>query len=430
MLEEITNTSFEYFQKLIEEKPVILIYPQVQSRNVYLAYFMQDNNKHLVYIRPEGNDVTLSDFLNSVVDELQQDLDTQPLSNALKSNADPEDLAKSLLTIAATAASDNVILYIDELDRVQLGAALRQFITSLIQNLPENTKLVVNSRLITHEPWITFVEQGQVAVFGTEHRSTDLLFSTDESDKPQLEVYAFGRGHAVVNGQEITNWDGALPRNLFFYFVDNELVTRDQIFDMFWPALNVKEATNVFHVTKRKITECISNKVVEDGNYELTQYGNGFYTPSNKVVRHYDVADFEAYIDKATVTFDDVKQAELYRRAIEIYKGAFLQTIDMPWVVERREKLQGLFIEALIGMGRIHKGLDEHDTALGYFIRALRENPNREDIHREVMELYHKLGRTDDAIEQYYFLEGQLRVTLGVPPDKLTQELYENISSK
>lgn len=430
MLHEITRTSMDAFEQAVDEKSVIIVYPRVQPRNVYLAYFLQDDSKNLIYLRPEKKAPTLIEFLNTVVNELSHDLNAKNLSDALASDAAPSDLATALLTDIKTESSKTDILYFDELDRVELGAPLREFITSLIENLPDNVKLVVNSRLVTHDPWIQFVREGHVAVLGTEHRSTNLLFSTEDSDKPQLEIYAFGRGHAVVDGQEITNWDGALPRNLFFFFVDNDLVTRDQIFEVFWPALNVKEATNVFHVTKRKITECISSKVVDNGNYELTRYGNGFYSPSDKVVRHYDVADFEACIDKATVTFDDAKQAELYRRAIEIYKGPFLQTINMGWVVERREKLQAQFIEALIGMGRIHKSANELDTALGFFIRALRENPNREDIHREVMSLYHQLGRTDDAIEQYYFLEGQLRVTLGVAPDKLTQQLFESISGK
>ena len=33
----------------------------------------------------------------------------------------------------------------------------------------------------------------------------------------------------TVNGTPITNWDGALPRNLFFFFMDHPLVTRDEM---------------------------------------------------------------------------------------------------------------------------------------------------------------------------------------------------------
>ena len=107
--------------------------------------------------------------------------------------------------------------------------------------------------------------------------------------------------------------DGALPRNLFFYFIDNPLVTRDDIFGTFWPTLSIKEATNVFHVTKRKISERITMKVEESGNYELTQYSSGFYMPGDKVVRHYDAGDFQDAVEKAATTMDEREEELLVR---------------------------------------------------------------------------------------------------------------------
>ena len=226
------------------------------------------------------------------------------------------------------------------------------------------------------------VARGDAAVLGTEYRKDDVMFTIEDTPKPQLEVYALGRGYALVNGQPITNWDGALPRNLFFYFVDHPLVTRDEIFATFWPDLSVKEATNVFHVTKRKISERISMKVGDTRSYELTQYNGGFYMPSDKVVRHYDVGDFEGSVERALMTGDSREEEALLTRAIDLYKAPFLQTIEMKWVVERRDQLRQQYAQALISMGRICKRREEDQRALGYFIRALKETPEREDIHR------------------------------------------------
>ena len=39
--------------------------------------------------------------------------------------------------------------------------------------------------------------------------------------------------------------------------------------------------------------------VDDEDNYELTTYSAGFYLPSDKVVRHYDVFDFEEAIEGA-----------------------------------------------------------------------------------------------------------------------------------
>jgi two-component SAPR family response regulator len=221
----------------------------------------------------------------------------------------------------------------------------------------------------------------------------------------------------------------ALPRNLFFYFMDHPLVTRDEIFETFWPNLSVKEATNVFHVTKRKISERISMKVGNDGSYELTQYSGGFYMPSEKIVRHYDVADFQDAIERSMVAMTDDKEKALLTAAIELYKAPFLQTVRMPWAVDRRDHLRQLYAQALISMARLHKRNQEWPHALGFFIRALKETPQREDIHREVMNIYLEQGMVEDARWQYHTLETILRETLGIGTSRESRELYDQIQT-
>src|SRR5688500_18693889 len=74
---------------------------------------------------------------------------------------------------------------------------------------------------------------------------------------------------ALINGRTLTTWDGVLPKCLFFYLVDRAMTTRNEIFDTFWPELKKREATNVFHVTKRKVSEILEQ--------DLTTYSAGFY---------------------------------------------------------------------------------------------------------------------------------------------------------
>jgi two-component SAPR family response regulator len=427
---KITSLPSDSFMELLQTRRIFIIYPWLQFRNIFLTYFMDRDQDIILYHRVEGEDLSIRDFVQELIEEQRtnhEDFGTHALDHLDKS---PEELGHALARdVAEIPAGDLRILYLDEFDRLSITPEFINFSDALARNLSDDSRLVINARVATYEPWASLVKEQLATVLGTANRKDDVMYAVSDDVKPQLEIYAFGRGHALVNGQQIENWDGALPRNLFFYFVDNELLTRDQIFEVFWPNLSIKEATNVFHVTKRKITECISDQVMDDENYELTQYGNGFYSPSNKVVRHYDVAEFEDAVEKASMTFNDEEQGKLYKRAIEIYKGHFLQDLDMPWVVERREKLQLLFVEALIGMARLHKSAEDYETALGFFVRALREQPQREDIHREVMKLYNRLGRIDDALAQYNTLEQQLQDTLGVAPDKATTELYHQIKA-
>lgn len=428
LLHEVTNVSFESFRELSKDKKVILLYPWANFRNVFLSYFLDDISEGLIYYRIPENVDNLNTWVQGLLDEIQHVAPKfgKKLAKTLKdgsSAAMGESLAQDLSKIK----SDRVVLFIDELDRVPQDNSFKDFMRALVDNLDTNAQLAINSRLLTYEPWIDWVNSDDAVVLGTAHRRNNLMFTREDEPKPQLEVYAFGRGHAIANGREIKNWDGALPRNLFFYFIDNPLVTRDQIFEVFWPKLTVKDATNVFHVTKRKITERISMNVDDDENYELTNYSAGFYLPSEKVVRHYDVFDFEEAIEQALISDDPHEQEVLFSHAIDIYKAPFLHTVTLPWVEARRDQLQEMYAEALIGMARLQVDKEAWEEALGFYVRALKEAPQREDVHRDAMRMYLKLDRPDDAKQQYKVLVDHLKKTVGVPPSNESKDLYNSI---
>jgi DNA-binding SARP family transcriptional activator len=101
----------------------------------------------------------------------------------------------------------------------------------------------------------------------------------------------------------------------------------------------------------------------------------------------------------------------------------------MDWSDGRRDHLRQLYSQALISIARLHKRGNEWQHALGFFVRALKETPEREDIHREVMTIYLQQQMYQDAQRQYLSLETILEDTLGIRPSRETIELYELISS-
>lgn len=429
--QDITNVTIEEFREKAAGKKVVLLYPWTSYRNLFLTHFLASVNTGLLYYRIHEDQTTLAGWLADLVDEFDSVMGGfgQNVRKAMAGGS-PEAIGQAFAADLAQYSGDTVAVFIDEFDRAPLNGEFRSFIRAAVDALPDNVQLVFSSRRLTYQPWYDMVAQGEAVVLGTENRKDDVMFTIEPNPRPQLEVYSLGRGYALVNGQAITNWDGALPRNLFFYFMDHPLVTRDEIFATFWPDLSVKEATNVFHVTKRKISERISMKVGGSQNYELTQYSGGFYMPSEKVVRHYDVADFQEAIEKAMIATNDEQEEKHLAMAIELYKSAFLQTVTMDWANERRDHLRQLYAQALISMGRLNKRRGNLPKALGFFVRALRETPEREDIHREVMTIYLNLDKVNDAVMQYQALETILSDSLGIGPSRETRELFEAISAR
>ncbi len=425
---DVTSVSFESFMSISQGKKVVLLYPWSNYRNVFLSYFLSGLSEGLLYYRVPESGGTTATWVRGLMQSIQNtsaDFGAQ-LTAALVSGG-PAEIGQALAADLAQLNGGRIILYLDELDRVPHDAAFQQFITGLVESLESGTQLAVNSRLLTYDPWIEWVNRDEAVVLGTSNQRNHLIFNKERELKPQLEVYAFGRGHAVSNGREIQSWDGALPRNLFFYFIDNPLVTRDQIFEIFWPKLSVRDATNVFHVTKRKITERISMMVGDGESYELTSYSTGFYVPSDKIVRHYDVADFEQAMEGALLARDRATRLNLYSEAIDMYKAPFLFPLNLPWVTARRKQLQSTYAEALNGMARLKADEQAWEESVGFYVRALKESPQREDFHRGAMQMYINLGRNADAWQHYSLLEKQLKRTLGVKPSRETQALMTGL---
>jgi DNA-binding SARP family transcriptional activator len=114
---------------------------------------------------------------------------------------------------------------------------------------------------------------------------------------------------------------------------------------------------------------------------------------------------------------------------VQLYRSDFLPYVRTPWVQERREALKNRYAQALIGLGRMYRGINEYDKALGYLQRALRQKPDWEDVHQDVMLIYSQLGRQKDAIVQYKQLERTLKAMFNIQPSKDTRRLYEVIAA-
>jgi DNA-binding SARP family transcriptional activator len=418
-LERVAKTPYLEFEEQIQDKPISIIYPRHRSRSALVSMFLEYYEQNLIYYSLGENDSTLTAWLENMInaDVFPLDFGKQTRA-ALESRAQPEDLAAAFGADLFTLRSDSFLLFLDSFDNFKISKAADRFFRALPAQMPSQARIVINARLLDLQPWNDLILNGTAAVVGTDEEMDGGIYG-DDPKLGQLEVFALSGGHVYIDGQPVTSWDGSLPRHLFYYFVDHPMVTRDEIFAVFWPKMSVKEATNVFHVTKRKISERLG--------HELTNYSGGFYIHSPRLSIHYDARLFETAVDQA-VEDEEHAPAHWYS-AVQLYRSEFLPYIGTPWVQERREALKNKYAQALIGLGRLHRGLNEYDKALGYLLRALRQKPDWEDVHQDVMMIYSQQGRQKEAIAQYKQLERTLKAMFGIQPSKDTRRLYEVIAA-
>jgi DNA-binding SARP family transcriptional activator len=154
-------------------------------------------------------------------------------------------------------------------------------------------------------------------------------------------------------------------------------------------------------------------------------HDGGYYRVNPELAIHYDVMDFVGTLMEGRDEENNNRMAA-WAKAIDIYRGPFLQGHTDSWIVDRRADFRAGYLEALTEMAHIRLGEERLEHALGLFQRALAEDFSRENIHRDVMKLYAKMGRRSEAAAHYQRLTDELKKE-GKTPSSDTQNLYQDI---
>jgi len=397
------------------DKPLLILHPGFINQHLMLPSILnQDRPTIVIALQLPNTDLrSLWAMLLTALPE-QFEVQLPELDNKT-----PVDKAAQIFLKAVKQLS-NFVLFIDAFDLAD-ETSVCPWIAALVKGMPANGQIILGGRALPTSLVQDDSIRDKVELFPVDPESMLLDYVNQPHDRALLEVYGLGPGHVLVNGRRVEQWDGILPRALFFYFIDRGMVTRNEIFQTFWPTLNIREATNVFHVTKRKISEILG--------FDLTVYWSGFYRISPDVDLHYDVVKMAEHVQNSAV-MNDVEATSTLQSAIYIYRGTFLSTLDMEWAVNRREQIRLTYADALATLARLRDAQGEQHEALGLYLRAAATQPHREDLARAIMTLYDKLGEHERALTVFQSLTKDLKSRLNVSPDRRTIELADQIKAR
>jgi DNA-binding SARP family transcriptional activator len=120
-------------------------------------------------------------------------------------------------------------------------------------------------------------------------------------------------------------------------------------------------------------------------------------------------------------------------QAAALYRGELLEGFSAgapeleDWLLAERSALRELAASVLERLLAHHAGRGAGEPALRAATRLLALEPLREDVHRELMGLYVRLGRPAQALRQYRACQALLHRELGVAPEPATRELHRRI---
>lgn len=385
--------------------PISLVAPRNNNRNKIVASLI--NNSQSAYYTLTEADSHYTELTAHILADVEAQGYTM---GSLKANLSEQESGRALGKALSKAKIETLV--IDQADRLQDNPT--DWITGLVSGLSAACHVVLSARALNASHWNKLIEGGSVKVIAEED-GAHLLDSTSG----QLEVYALGRGEVWFEGRTVTCWDGPLTRRLFYFLLDRGPVSCLAIFEAFWPNLPIREATNVFHVTKRKMNETVG--------CDATDYTDRHYTISKTIRLHYDVRIFETALREAEAGQGQASM-EAWQRAIHTYRHPFLFDETTAWIVERRRELREGYAQALIGVAREYQKGGNGQLALMHYLRAIRELPLREDLYLQVMRLYSDQNDKKTAIALYEQLRHRLTSQLGIAPTREIAQLATKLS--
>jgi predicted ATPase/DNA-binding SARP family transcriptional activator len=140
-----------------------------------------------------------------------------------------------------------------------------------------------------------------------------------------------------------------------------------------------------------------------------------------------DVAQFEARIAAAARARSSLERAQCLTEAVAEYRGELLPGYFEDWVLSERQRLAGMYLQALGQLSRQREEEGDLPGALDYARRLLASDALREEAHHELIRLLAASGQPAAALRQYHELERLLDEELGAPPSAATQALVQEI---
>lgn len=400
---EQTHSAYTEFLRVADDSKIILLHPQSPLRSLIMAKLLGDDQVSTFYYALDIDDINLRSFLTGITGSLsRQHVTFGRQMNLLPKKVldDPfrhmESILRTFIAELMEVAEGEFWLVLDEFDRADLADDVLRFVERLSHYAPERCKIVLNGRTLPRMPWLAMIAKRHAVIVRDEQIVRENLYGSRNATDASLKVLSLGPGYVFRDDYLVDHWEGHLPRLLLFFAMDRPEVTRNQICETFWPKLDIDQAVNVFHVTKRRLHKAVGADVLaHDGKYYRVAAGIPFY---------FDAFEFvEALLEGRHGDPDD--PFELWQHVAKLYRGPFLQGHNEPWIQERRDAYEFAYVEALENIARIWEERESYELALHMLTRAIDTDFNRQENHLKLLRLYVRLGRRAEAVAHFRKLE-------------------------
>ena len=258
-----------------------------------------------------------------------------------------------------------------------------------------------------------------------------------------LEIATLGRfevrrSHDLLTGG---NWSRRKVVDLFKLLLSAEQhrLHREQIQEILWPDSNLEQASNslgkTLYLLRRALEPDLAAGKGSSSVYISLDHDALVLVPDAITI---DADIFEASTRQLQTLMrnpggketgsQDLQLLGEFDRALSLYQGDYLpEDLYEDWSQRRRDRLRRMHSWLLENGAELAMANGAGQRACDYLLELLESNPTDEQTHRRLMLVYARMGRRNDALNQYLLLRKALKEELHAAPLPETNDLLKRI---
>ena len=230
---------------------------------------------------------------------------------------------------------------------------------------------------------------------------------------PHLRIHLFGNLRLSYGEKPLLF--NALPKTLplFAYLLLNRgPIPRDSLAFTFWPDVEEAEA----RANLRRHLYDLRRVLPDIAGDWITRQGQALQWNTDAPY-WLDVEAFERYC----------REPARMKEAITLYTGDLLPEAYEDWIEFDRQRLRTLYFSTAGQLITFQREEGRFDEAILVAEQALRQDPWREDMLRDLILLRYLAGDRTGALQAYQTFKKRLDEEMGVPPMPETTQLHEKV---
>ena len=246
-----------------------------------------------------------------------------------------------------------------------------------------------------------------------------------------LRVHTLGRFELVSNGKPML-FSGKVQQKPLVLLkalvaLGGKDVAEEQFADILWPEADGDLAHKSFEMTVQRLRRLIkSDDIVQLQERRLSLDLSRCWV---------DVRELEGLIETVDRAWknggpshDAGLALRLSDKALGLYRGHFLPNDSShPWALSSRERLRSKLLRTILRAGVHWEQHREWQKAVEIFQKGIEVDGLAEEFYQHLMVCYQELGQRAEAVSTYNRCRILLLSSLGIPPSRKTEDLYQSI---